>query len=500
MKKQVFWNLIIRKIFTILLLLGIIFEYFSLNIMAAPKTSHFKDVPTNYWAYDYIEKACADGVLSGTDTFSPEDSITYAEFIAMLIKAFYPDRLIKEPVDNNEEWYAPYLNVGCERGILTNTLSACMEFGNHAIYRYDMVHIIVKLLEDKCVVLPSKQQMNIATAKINDWNKIQEDKYWQYYVASAYAMGIFDDIPGWETFNGAKNVTKAEAAFIYARICGILAIGQNDNRAFQIIFEGNWNAITVPGYKEFIEKEFYTVYPRLWARWGNAAIPKIIHVYAKHQKEMGNAVGLKQAIYDEEQRLWYPYVSISIEFVNQNPKDRLFSHELTHVVQNYIDFQSTWWVENMAGYGRFRYCAWADKEYMDDFDFHQMPDNSLLTWEYSANDKYHWFFAYLDNKYPTTDTQYGLIDTIHWAIRRGHIKTDGGTDQNNAALNQIVKQITGYENIEQLRQQYRQELINQTWSFNGFYGYADNYLTENLPMVNNPSYPTIQDIKNYLNQ
>ncbi|MFG6368408.1 MAG: S-layer homology domain-containing protein [Lachnospiraceae bacterium] len=499
MKKITVWRPAITRICAILLILEIIFEYFSINAMAAPKT-RFKDVPIDYWAYNYIEKAYTDGALDGTDIFSPEGSITYAEFVAMLIKTFYPDRLIKQFVNENEEWYAPYLKTACERGILTNTLSASMDYGNHAIYRYDMVQIIVKLLEDKCVVLPSRQQMDIAVSQISDWNKVQEDKYWQYYVANAYAMGIFDGVPGWKTFHGAKNVTRAEAAMAYVRVSEMVTAGQNDSRSFQIIFEGDWNAITVSGYKESIEKEFYTVYPRLWARWGNAAIPKIIHVYAKHQTEMGNAVGLKQAIYDEEQRLWYPYISICIEFANESPKERILSHELTHVVQNYISFQSTWWVENMAGYGRFRYCAWADKEYMDSFDFYDMPDEALLTWKYSPNDKCHWFLAYLDNKYPTTDTQYGLIDAIHWAIRRDELKTDGGIVQNDETLNQIVKQITGYGNIELLRQQYRQELINKTWAFNGFYGYVDNYLTENLSAVNNPSYPTIQEVKAYLSK
>lgn len=498
-KGSVFCMQMCKRLVAVLLIVVILSGCFPLNAKAAPDARHFRDVPTDYWAYDYIEKACADGALSGTDIFQPEKVITYAEFVAMLTGVFYPDRLARENVAEGEEWFAPYLKVACERGILTNTLSASMAYGNHAIYRYDMVQILVKLLEDKSVVLPSRQQMDMAAVQIRDWDKVREDQYWQYYVACAYAMGIFDGMAGWETFEGAKSVTRAEAAMVYSRVAGMLAVGQNDSRAFQIIFEGDWDAITVPGYKESIEKEFYSVYPRLWARWGSAKVPKIIHVYAKRQAEMEvkGAAGVKSATYDEEQRRWYPYVSISIDFVNSYPKEKLFSHELTHVVQGYRGFASTWWVENMAGYGRFRYCAWADKENMDSFDFHQPQDEALVTWEYSQNDKCHWFFAYMDDKYPTTAERYGLIDSIHWAVIRGEITSDGGAVQSDEAFNETVRQVTGFDNIEQLHQQYKQEMKNGTWTFNSFSGYADNYLTENLPNVNNPTYPTLEEVTAY---
>ncbi len=111
-------------------------------------------------------------------------------------------------------------------------------------------------------------------------------------------------------------------------------------------------------------------------------------------------------------------------------------------------------------------------------------------------DSTQWFFAYLDSKYPTTpDGGYGLIDTIHFSIQQGKVKGDGGKEHNNKEFNAIIKKFTGYDNIELLRQRFVEELDSGTWTFNGFAGYADNYITENLPGVENPTYPTPDQYK-----
>ena len=57
----------------------------------------------------------------------------------------------------------------------------------------------------------------------------------------------------------------------------------------------------------------------------------------------------------------------------------------------------------------------------------------------------------------------------------------------------MVKEITRYDSLEVLRQQYIKDLETGNWSFNSFAGFADNNITENLPGVPNPVYLSSSD-------
>lgn len=92
---------------------------------------------------------------------------------------------------------------------------------------------------------------------------------------------------------------------------------------------------------------------------------------------------------------------------------------------------------------------------------------------------------------PHCPKQYGLIDSIHWAIVQGSW-TDGGNSQSDPQFNALVKRITGFSNIEAPRQQYLRDIKNGAWIFDSFARYTDNYLTENLPGVKNPTYPALR--------
>ena len=74
----------------------------------------FKDVAANYWARAMIEQAVEKGYVDGfTDgTFKPENKVTRAEFIKMLVDA------LKLPhVEKGSPWYQPYVASLIEMGI-----------------------------------------------------------------------------------------------------------------------------------------------------------------------------------------------------------------------------------------------------------------------------------------------------------------------------------------------------------------------------------------------
>lgn len=92
---------------------------FSFNFCIAKSSPHFDDVPSSYWAYDAIMEAAEAGIVFGfgDGTFQPNSPVTYAQFSALLGRAFYPSELDFSDYDS---WYEPYTIVLSEHNVLLN--------------------------------------------------------------------------------------------------------------------------------------------------------------------------------------------------------------------------------------------------------------------------------------------------------------------------------------------------------------------------------------------
>lgn len=255
---------------------------------------------------------------------------------------------------------------------------------------------------------------------------------------------------------------------------------------FRLIFHGDWEEVKKGSYQDEMADLYHSTYPRLYARWGMNDTPKVI--YYKADKEDHDSVAYSYS----------NHVIVAVDYANDEPYDLgYFSHELTHCVQDYggklIYGGDAWWWENMANYGGFRYYHWADVSQLEPepTDYREWMD-----WGYQPYGNCQWFFAYMDDRYPTTldeggNLQYGLIDSVHHFIKSN---TGGELDDDpydpDTPINKMVHEITGYESFEALRVRFAEELESGTWTFKGFIDYKDNFLTENLPGVENPKYPS----------
>lgn len=69
-----------------------------LTVFAAAESTTFTDVPKTHWAYDAIQRAYDEGLISGTSynketgarTFSPDKTMTLGQFAAIFSKKFFP--------------------------------------------------------------------------------------------------------------------------------------------------------------------------------------------------------------------------------------------------------------------------------------------------------------------------------------------------------------------------------------------------------------------------
>ena len=171
----------------------------------------FSDVPTSYWAFDYISEMTDRGVLSGypDGKFYPNKKVTRAEFAKIMtcaagIPASYMLYSHYDDVDN-QEWCSPYIEAA--RYYLSGYESNGKTYylPNNSALREDIAVALVKLKGYDT----TGYDLSIIQTMFTDWQSISQDA--RKYVAVAVENGL---ISGYDdgTFRGQDSISRAEAA------------------------------------------------------------------------------------------------------------------------------------------------------------------------------------------------------------------------------------------------------------------------------------------------
>ena len=191
---------------------------------AAPASkSHLTDVPTSHWAYTQIERAYSDGVIAGTagnaanytGVFSPSGTLTEAQFVTIMTRAFFNDELeaAKKAVGSNAKWYAAAQKVAEDKHLLTFVQGKM----DAPITRYDMAAIMTNIMDAKEFSgRPGADKIEETFDKIADFKSIPNS--YQISVASVFAMGLIAGTDSKGTFSGASYMNRAQAAVVYGRM------------------------------------------------------------------------------------------------------------------------------------------------------------------------------------------------------------------------------------------------------------------------------------------
>jgi len=258
-----------------------------------------------------------------------------------------------------------------------------------------------------------------------------------------------------------------------------------DTTHFQAIFRKDWTYVNDERYMEQIAHHFYTVYPRLYARWGGTGKePMQIFIDAERSYD-----GVAAA---SGTRIFY-----SVNNLNGGTPLKsggAFTHEMTHLVQKFSIGTLDWFGESMANYGRHRYWSY-------EYSYACVEEKTVkgaVNWNYSPYGDSQLFFSWMDWVYPTVDKnndgkrtadEYGLLDYIVFQAKAWTGVKDGDNPRKeNTALNNWVKEKTGFATMDLLRQEFVKQLQSGEFVFTGFRDYKDNFVTENLPGVPNPQY------------
>lgn len=89
------------------------------NVVLGSEKYQFTDISNSYWGQLWIQKTAALTLMIGfpDQTFRPEQPITYAETVALMV------RLMKKEADLVGEWPMNYMDLGGEIGILPPSLT-----------------------------------------------------------------------------------------------------------------------------------------------------------------------------------------------------------------------------------------------------------------------------------------------------------------------------------------------------------------------------------------
>ncbi len=173
----------------------------------------FTDVPSSHWASSSIYKMADKGIMSGigNNLFAPSQQLSNAEFITMLVRQFYSDKLGAE----GSTWYAPFMAAAKSANILAGTNVTATS----TINRYDMAQLMYNVLKAEGITTSSLSD----TSKVADWSAVPST--YRDAVSVCYNMGMLTGVDNTGTFNGTGNMDRAQAAVVMDRLLEVCSGG-----------------------------------------------------------------------------------------------------------------------------------------------------------------------------------------------------------------------------------------------------------------------------------
>lgn len=189
-----------------------------LSTTAFAASVKFTDVPSSHWASSSISEMADKGIMSGigNNLFAPSQQLSNAEFITMLVRQFYSDKMGAE----GSTWYAPFMAGAKSANILTGTNVGSNEgLATSTINRYDMAQLMYNVLMAEGINTTPLSD----TSKVADWASVPST--YQDAVSVCYNMGMLSGVDNKGTFNGTGNMDRAQAAVVMNRLLEVCSGG-----------------------------------------------------------------------------------------------------------------------------------------------------------------------------------------------------------------------------------------------------------------------------------
>ena len=178
----------------------------------------FTDVPDSHWASSSITEMADKGIMSGigNNLFAPSNTLTGAEFVTMIVRHFYEDKLGTE----GEKWYSEFMDAAKSANILTGTNVGSNEnLATSTINRHDMAQLMYNVLKAKGISTTPLPD----TSKVADWSSVPST--YRDAVSVCYNMGMLTGVDNKGTFNGTGVMDRAQAAVVMDRLLEVCSGG-----------------------------------------------------------------------------------------------------------------------------------------------------------------------------------------------------------------------------------------------------------------------------------
>ena len=222
-----------------------------LSTTAFAASVKFSDVPSNHWASSSITEMADKGIMSGigNNLFAPSQQLSNAEFITMLVRQFYSDKLGTE----GGTWYAPFMAAAKSANILTGTNVGSNEsLATSTINRYDMAQLMYNVLKAEGVSTTPLSD----TSKVADWSAVPSN--YRDAVSVCYNMGMLTGVDNKGTFNGTGVMDRAQAAVVMSRLVEICSGGTPST---PIVPEKPAGSLQITSITQLLTKDGMEEYP-----------------------------------------------------------------------------------------------------------------------------------------------------------------------------------------------------------------------------------------------
>lgn len=198
------------------------------GISASAQAPKFSDVPESHWAYANITRLCDKGIVGGMGDgrFSPDGTVTGAQFIKMIVDAMVMGAgdettvatMMNAKNDHPTTWFEPYAKAAQAANLCDGTAyagyAANSDEWNWPIQRYEMASILYNCVEKDSTVKPSK----VTSVTIADFESLLiQEKPVRDAVKYVYAAGLMSGYDDGQ-FLGYKMMNRAEATAIICRL------------------------------------------------------------------------------------------------------------------------------------------------------------------------------------------------------------------------------------------------------------------------------------------
>ncbi len=182
------------------------------------KTATFPDVPTDYWAWDFIERLANAGITSGypDGTYRPENNATRGEMAVFLLKAmngpaYTPPVATKFSFSDIEgHWAADWIEALKETGLTSGYPDGTYQ-PDSPISRAEMAVFLLKAING-----PSYNAPAVSTYHFADTT----DHWAANWIQALYVAGLTSGYPD-GTFRPDQAVTRAEMAVLIVNAFGL---------------------------------------------------------------------------------------------------------------------------------------------------------------------------------------------------------------------------------------------------------------------------------------